>query len=119
VGHCSIYISQRPFSHFVKSVQTMLETSKDLLFITLALSALLLTAFSCWLIYYFIAIIRNLYDITKSFKEKMDMIDDILKNVKNAVSNTANYIGLAINGIDKIVDYVQKKNTRKRERKKI
>ena len=96
----------------------MLETSKDLLFITLAFCALLFTGFTCWLLYYFIAIIRNAYDITKSIKHKMDIIDDILKTVKNAVSNTASYIGLAINSIDKIVDYVQdKKGTSKKKKK--
>lgn len=96
----------------------MLETSQDLLFITLAFSALLLTAFSCWLLYYFIVIIKNAYDITKSIKQKMDMIDDILKSIKHAVSHTANYVGLAISGIDKIVDYVQTKKGAAKAKKK-
>ena len=98
----------------------MLENSKDLLFITLALCALLFTAFSCWLLYYFIAIIRNAYVITKSIKEKMKMIDEILSNVKDSVKNTANYIGLAVNAVDKVVDIVQKKKTtRKKKKRKI
>ncbi len=95
----------------------MLETSKDLLFITLAFCALLFTAFTCWLLYYFIAIIRNAYDITKSIKQKMAVIDEILKNIKNAVSSTASYIGLAINSIDKIVDYVQTKQGKSKKKK--
>lgn len=96
----------------------MLETSKDLLFITLAICALLFTAFSCWLIYYFIAIIRNVYTVTKSLKEKMELVEDILQTAKANISSAANYIGIVVSGIDKIVDYVQGKNTKKPAKKK-
>ena len=96
----------------------MFETSKDLLFITLAFCAFLITAFSCWLLYYFIAIIKNAYNLTKSIKKKMDIVDEILETIKSSVSNTANYINLAINSIDKIVDYFQNKKRAPQARKK-
>ena len=97
----------------------MLETSSDLLYITLAFCVFLLTAFICWLLYYFIAIIKNAYDLTKSIKQKIEIIDEILKTIKSSVSNTANYINLVVNGIDKIVDYVQQKKNGRSGKKKV
>ncbi len=91
----------------------MLNSSQDILFYVLAICAIMLTAFTCWILYYIIAIIRNAYDATKSIKNKIDMLDDILKTIKANLNSAANYIGLVVTGIDKIVAYVQdKKNTK-------
>jgi len=96
----------------------MLDSSQDVLFYVIAISIISLTAFTCWLLYYFIAIIKNVYTVTKSLKKKMDMVDDILKSVKSNVSNAANYFGIVVSGIDKIVNYVQTKSTKKSTKKK-
>ena len=104
--------------HTSLKAESMLETSKDLLFITLAFCVLLFTAFSCWLLYYFIAIIKNVYDVTKSIGEKMKIIDEILQTIKGSIKNTANYISLAVNGIDKIIDIVQNKKTADKKKTK-
>ena len=92
----------------------MLSTSQDLLFYVLALCAILITAFTCWLLYYFIAIIRNVYNLTKILKGKLEAVDEILKLIKNNLTSASNYINLIVTGIDKIVNYVQNKSTRKK-----
>ena len=89
----------------------MLNTSQDILFYVLAICAIMLTAFTCWILYYIIAIIRNAYDATKSIKKKIDALDDILKIIKANLNSAANYVGLVVSGIDKIVDYVQNKKS--------
>jgi len=89
----------------------MLETSKDLLFITLAFCVLLFTGFVCWLVYYFISMIRNLRSITKGVKQKVDMVDDVLKTLKEKINSSANYIGLIVTGVERIVEYMQRKKT--------
>jgi len=89
----------------------MLNTSQDILFYVLAICAIMLTAFTCWIFYYIIAIIRNAYDATKSIKKKIDALDDILKIIKANLNSAANYVGLVVSGIDKIVDYVQNKKS--------
>jgi len=89
----------------------MLNSSQDILFYTLAICAIMLTAFTCWILYYIIAVIRNAYDMTKSIKKKIDALDDILKTIKINLNNAANYVGLVVTGIDKIVNYVQNKKS--------
>ncbi|NMC51143.1 hypothetical protein GYA54_00230 [Candidatus Kuenenbacteria bacterium] len=87
----------------------MLDTSKDLLFIVLAACALAFTIFACWLLYYFIAIIKDVYSVTKGIKKKIDLLDDILKTIKEKINSTASYVGLIFNSVEKIVDYFQQK----------
>ncbi|NCP16998.1 hypothetical protein CO134_00090 [Candidatus Kuenenbacteria bacterium CG_4_9_14_3_um_filter_39_14] len=96
----------------------MLDTSKDVLFYVSAISIIALTAFMCWLLYYFIAIVRNVYGLTRSLKKKMDLVEDILTSIKANVAHAANYIGIVVAGIDKIVNYVQQKKATDKSKKK-
>ena len=96
----------------------MLNSSQDILFYVLAVCAILITAFTCWLLYYIISIVRNVYNLTKLLKGKLEMVDEILKLIKNNLTSASNYINLIVSGIDKIVDYVQKKNKKRKTVKK-
>ncbi|NMB48779.1 hypothetical protein GYA13_05110 [Candidatus Kuenenbacteria bacterium] len=89
----------------------MLDSSKDLLFVVLAICAIAFTTFACWLIYYFIAIVKDVYSVTKGIKKKVDLLDDILKTIKEKINSTASYVGLIFNSVEKIVDYFQQKKT--------
>ena len=89
----------------------MLESSKDLLFIVLAVCAIAFTTFACWLLYYLVAIVKDTYSMTKSLKKKVELIDEILKTIKEKINSTASYIGLIFSGLEKIVDYVQRRKT--------
>jgi len=89
----------------------MLESSKDLLFIVLAICAIALTTCACWLLYYFIAMVKDVYQITKGIKKKIDLVDDILKTIKEKINSTASYVGLIFGSLEKIVDYFQQKKT--------
>ncbi|OGG86521.1 hypothetical protein A3B87_01535 [Candidatus Kuenenbacteria bacterium RIFCSPHIGHO2_02_FULL_39_13] len=96
----------------------MFDSSKDVLFYIIAIAVVALTAFTCWLLYYFIAIIRNVYGLSRSLKKKMDLVEDILTSIKANVANAANYIGIVVSGIDKIVNYVQQKKATDKSKKK-
>ncbi|HRY63433.1 MAG TPA: hypothetical protein P5267_02420 [Patescibacteria group bacterium] len=96
----------------------MLDSSKDLLFIVLAICAIFFTTFACWLLYYFIAIGKDVYSVTRGIKKKIDLLDDILKTIKERINSTASYVGLIFNSVEKIVDYFQQKKTEDRPEKK-
>jgi len=96
----------------------MLETSKDLLYIVIAFCVLWFTVFLCWLMFYFISIIKNVYKIIKGIKEKIALLDDMLKNVKSKVDNSAAYVGMIANAAIKVADYVKEKKTKNSATKK-
>jgi len=86
----------------------MLETSLDLLYIVLALCALWLTIFTCWWLFYVIMIIRRVYQITKTIKEKLKLIDELTETAKNKLEHASLYVNLAAEGIGKIANYFYK-----------
>ena len=99
----------------------MLDTSKDLLFLVLALCALLFTGFICVLLYHFISITNNVRGLAKGVKQKLDLIDEVLTTLKNKITSSASYIGLLVNAVEKIVEHIQQKrsaNADKKTRKK-
>ena len=69
--------------------------------------------FVCLLIYQFILVFHDIRKITQGLKNKIKLIDEILQNIKDKVNSTANYVGIVFNGVEKVVDYIQKKNTKK------
>jgi hypothetical protein len=96
----------------------MFNTSGDLLRLTLAFCAIVITFFISWLLYYFIAIIRNAYRATRALKRKIDMLDEIMGTIKEQVSHMGNYLGLIIAGLEKIISYVQTRHDTTRKKNK-
>jgi len=99
----------------------MFETSKDLLYIILAFCILWFTAFVCWALYYIISVMRSVAKITDSAKKKMQMVDDILKLVKDKLDKGSNHMSILADSAIKLVGFVmdkQKKSTAKSKKKK-
>lgn len=90
----------------------MLESSRDVLNLVIALCVFLITVFFCWLIYYFAMIIKNARDLIKSAKEKIDLIDSLVSAIKTRVEHSATYLTLLVDGIEKVVSFLQNKNTK-------
>lgn len=90
----------------------MFETSKDLLYIVIAFCILWITVFICWLLYYFISIIGNVRSVIKSVKEKLEKVDELINLVKEKVEHSATYLGVIVEGVGKIIDYVKEKKSK-------
>ncbi len=99
----------------------MFETSKDILYLVIAFCVLWLTAFMCWLLFYFISIMSNSRKVIKSIHEKLEKVDEIINLVKNKVENSATHLAILVEGVGKLVDYFKNKktNTPRRAKKKV
>ena len=93
----------------------MLETSLDLLYIIIAFCILWLTIFICWWLFYIVMIIRRVYQITKTIKEKLKLIDELTQTAKNKLEHASLYVDLAAQGIGKIIGYIKNKKTERKE----
>ena len=87
----------------------MLETSKDLLYLVIAFCILWITVFFCWLLYYFISIIGSVRGVIKSVKEKLEKVDELINLIKDKVEHSTTYLGVIVNGVGKIIDYIKDK----------
>lgn len=97
----------------------MLETSQDLLRLSISFVVLFIGLVVGWGCIYIALILRDVRQMTKSARKKLDLIDQILELVKKKVETTANYLPPLIEGMGKLAaHFKEKKDNRKSKKKK-
>ncbi len=96
----------------------MISTSKDVLNIVIASSVGLFTLFVCWILWHVIRAMRQVNNLIDSIKAKVDMIDSILKSIKEKLDHAATYLPLLAKGATQIIDYLKKRQTKKPKKTK-
>lgn len=95
----------------------MLQTSKDVLFIVLAVCILGFTVFVCWGIYYLIAITKQLNETIKEFRQKMQRIDNFIMLVEEKVKSSTSYFILFAEGIKEVLSFLRDRKDKKKSKK--
>lgn len=102
----------------------MLETSKDVLYLTLALAIAVLTFFIVWAIYYLVMILKKFSELVKEFesmiasaKEKLERLESLCNTIEERIKHSASYLPLLFKGITELVDYLKNKKTKKEKQK--
>lgn len=99
----------------------MLETSQDILWVTLAVCIALFTLFSCWGIFYIVQIIRRAFLVVEHVEEMIKGITDTVKMTKERMERSAAYVSVIADGAKKVMEIV-KENTgdggKKKKKKK-
>ena len=98
----------------------MLETSKDLLFVVLAASIGLLSILTAAAIFYVVVMLRHLGKITANLRGKMELIDKILKLVKEKLEKGSDHMALIADSAIKLVGFMmdkQKSGSARRKKK--
>ncbi len=83
----------------------MIETSKDLLFVTLAFCVIWLTVFLCWLLYYLMAAVRDAEIIMRRVREAVETIDHLAHVVHDKVERSAASFTLAAQAAKEIIGW--------------
>lgn len=90
----------------------MLETSTDLLLIVLAFCALWLTVFISWVIYYFAQILRQANQLITDFRERLSLIDTVLKTIKEKLESSSSHLAFLVEGVRELLKYLQERKSR-------
>jgi len=96
----------------------MLETSKDILWLTIAGSVGLFTLFACWGIFYLIMIIRGAAKSVKRVEQIFESIHDVIKSTKEKIEHSAAYMSVLGEGIKKVVEVAKESGFSCKEDKK-
>ncbi len=96
----------------------MFDTSKDVLNLVIALSVALFTFFLCWLMYYFISILRTIKQTLTDVQEKINSLDELLTSLKEKISNSSNYLGLLTKSIISLIELFKNRKEKKTQAKK-
>jgi len=83
----------------------MFETSKDVLNLSLALGALVITALIAWLLFQSVKIISDIRKTTKFITKKISILDDILKILKDKIEKSSSYISILVDLVSKLVTH--------------
>lgn len=93
--------------------KSMLETSKDLLYVVLAFCALWLTVFICWGMYYIIAMMRDVTRLTTSVREKFELVDRILILLREKLEHSASHMSMITEAAIRIVNHFMEQGNKK------
>ncbi|NCO79898.1 hypothetical protein GW884_01275 [Candidatus Falkowbacteria bacterium] len=95
----------------------LISDSRDLLNIVLAFCILWLTIFIVWFIYYLAMIMRQLYQMTKEIRQRINRVDEVIKVLKDKIDHSASYLLLIGEGVKKLVEVIKEKTKDKGEKK--
>src|SRR5260221_10136524 len=81
-----------------------LESSKDILFLVLAFCALWFTAFVCWMLWYFIKMLRDVSATVSEVRDKLHAIEEAIQSVREKIEHSASYLGMVAAGVKMLID---------------
>lgn len=84
----------------------MFESSRDILNLTLALSAAVLTFFICWLLYYIVSIFRDMRNVVRDVTKTIEKFNSVLDFAKEKISSVSAVFPLVIKATEKIIETV-------------
>lgn len=91
-------------------------TTQDILYIVLAVSAAVLTAFLAWLLYYVIAIVRDLRQTSRAIHEKVDQVGRILESIKERIGDSVSALSLLTELLSKLVGGWKRRRVKRSEK---
>ena len=99
----------------------MLETSKDILNISIATAVVVLVIFLCWAIYYLIANLRRINRISKQVERGVIKVEDLIDLLKGKIKQSSSYLfvlgRLAEKAIEHFINRKPKDNQEEKEEK--
>ena len=90
----------------------MFETSTDILNWVLAISALTLTFFLCWALYYFIASAQRIFRLIKHIEQSIEKAEALLDLIKEKVNNSASYLMILGELLKKGIEFAKERTKR-------
>lgn len=88
--------------------------TRDILFISLAVSALVATAFWVWLLWYIIRIFKDVSRLIQSFNDRLRLIDDILRTIQDKLTSTHTQLSLLVEGVKQAMSFINNRRAKKR-----
>ncbi len=95
----------------------MIETSKDLLNIIIAISVFGFTVLTCLAIFYLSMVLRQSFKIVQEMRDRLHKVDEVVKTLKEKIEHSTSYLMLIGEGVKKLVEVI-KEHAEKDKKKK-
>ena len=92
----------------------MITDTKDILYLVLAFCVLWFTIFVCWLLYYFIAIMRETRGMAKDVRDQMNRLMSIFDGLKEKFERSLNIFSGIAEGVKYVGTYLMDRRSSRR-----
>ncbi len=82
----------------------VIETSSDILNIAMAISVSVIAIFIAYFLFKLTRIIQDIRDIGKLAREKLGLLDRLLRAIKEKLDHSATYFGILVSLAEKFMD---------------
>lgn len=93
----------------------LIETSKDLLFVALALCAVWLTVFISWFLYYLIALLRDAEAMTRQGRRVVDGIERLVHTAHDKMERSAATLTLIGSALKDVVVWAMQERAKRKD----
>jgi len=102
----------------------MVDTSKDVLYLTIAVCVAVFTFFMSWGLFYMVMMLKKGNDALKevsslisSLKEKAERISRFMDTLEEKITHSASYLPLLFKGITELIGFFKKKKEKSKQKK--
>lgn len=93
-----------------------LETSQDVLYISVSICTLVFTGFLCWVLFYLAHLLKQSNQITEELHAKIQDWTEAVDEIKERVMNTAATLSTLGDQVGRVVDFINRRRDAGQER---
>ncbi len=96
----------------------IIETSQDILWLSIAFAVVLVSVFLAWMMYYIIMMLRDIRIMVHETRERLDRLEAFIKGVGEKAESLFNIAPMIGEGIKTAVGYIMERREERREEKR-
>ncbi|MFA6525013.1 MAG: hypothetical protein WCT33_01935 [Patescibacteria group bacterium] len=93
----------------------MFDTSKDILFLVIALCVFVVTVFSVWILYYIAQILKSSKEMVEEIKNKVEEFGNILNLLKDKITHSTTMLTTVVKGVTDLLNMFKGRSFRKKD----
>lgn len=91
----------------------MLDTSKDLLNVIIAVCVAVFTFFICYLLYYLISMLKQANKTVTEIRLRIESFDAMFETLKEKLTHSSNYLALLVKSVVSMVEFVKERKEKR------
>jgi hypothetical protein len=93
----------------------MLETSKDVLFLVIALCVFVVTIFSVWILYYIAQILKSSKLMVEEIKNKVEEFGNLLTTIREKITHSTTMLTTVAKGVTDLLSMFKDRKSKKQD----
>lgn len=95
---------------------TLAMNSRDILFLSLSVAALVATGFWVWLLWYIIRTFKSVGNLVEDFRDRLTAIDEILHAIREKLTTTHVQLSFLVDGLRQLMTFINNRRDSKKRR---